>query len=42
MIDYKTYLSKGYPITTGAVESACGHFIKAGWMMGGGSENAQY
>ena len=29
MIDYKTYLEKGYPITTGAVESACGHFIKS-------------
>lgn len=29
MIDYKTYLDKGYPITTGAVESACGHFIKS-------------
>ena len=29
MVDYKTYLRKGYPITTGAVESACGHFIKS-------------
>lgn len=29
MADYKSYLEKGYPITTGAVESACGHFIKA-------------
>jgi len=29
MLDYKTYLEKGYPITTGAVESACGHFIKS-------------
>lgn len=29
MIDYKTYLEKGYPITTGAIESACGHFIKS-------------
>jgi len=29
MLDYKTYLSKGFPITTGAVESACGHFIKS-------------
>lgn len=29
MVDYKTYLEKGYPITTGAVESACGHFIKS-------------
>ncbi len=29
MVDYKAYLEKGYPITTGAVESACGHFVKA-------------
>lgn len=29
MVDYKTYLEKGYPITTGAVESACGHFVKS-------------
>ncbi len=29
MVDYKTYLQKGYPITTGAVESACGHFVKS-------------
>lgn len=29
MLDYKSYLQKGYPITTGAVESACGHFIKS-------------
>jgi len=29
MIDYKSYLDKGFPITTGAVESACGHFIKS-------------
>ncbi len=29
MLDYKTYLDKGYPITTGAVESACGHFVKS-------------
>lgn len=29
MVDYKTYLEKGYPITTGAIESACGHFIKS-------------
>ena len=29
MIDYKTYLEKGYPITTGVVESACGHFVKS-------------
>jgi hypothetical protein len=29
MLDYKSYLEKGYPITTGAVESACGHFVKS-------------
>jgi hypothetical protein len=29
MLDYKTYLSQGYPITTGAIESACGHFVKS-------------
>jgi len=29
MVKYKTYLKRGYPITTGAVESACGHFIKS-------------
>ncbi len=29
MMDYKTFLQKGYPITTGAVESACGHFVKS-------------
>jgi hypothetical protein len=29
MVDYKTYLQNGYPITTGAVESACGHFVKS-------------
>lgn len=29
MVDYKDYLKKGYPITTGAVESACGHFVKS-------------
>lgn len=29
MMDYKTFLAKGYPITTGAVESACGHFVKS-------------
>jgi len=28
MMDYKTYLAKGYPISTGAVESACGHFVQ--------------
>ncbi|WKN41456.1 ISKra4 family transposase [Tunicatimonas pelagia] len=29
MVDYKTYLQLGFPITTGAVESACGHFVKS-------------
>jgi hypothetical protein len=29
MVDYKTYLENGYPISTGAIESACGHFIKS-------------
>lgn len=29
MVKYKTYLQRGYPITTGAVESACGHFVKS-------------
>lgn len=29
MLDYKTFLEKGFPITTGAVESACGHFVKS-------------
>jgi hypothetical protein len=29
MMDYKTFLANGYPITTGAVESACGHFVKS-------------
>lgn len=29
MLDYRSYLQKGYPITTGAIESACGHFIKS-------------
>lgn len=28
MMDYKTFLAKGYPITTGVIESACGHFVK--------------
>lgn len=27
-LDYKTYLHKGYPITTGAIGSAGGHFVK--------------
>lgn len=30
MVDYQTYLQQGFPITTGAVESACGHFVKIG------------
>ena len=28
MMDYKTYLARGFPIATGAVESACGHFVQ--------------
>ncbi len=28
MMDYANYLKKGYPISTGAVESACGHFVQ--------------
>jgi len=27
-MDYPTYLSKGYPIATGAIEGACRHFVK--------------
>lgn len=29
MMKYDEYLEKGYPLTTGAVESACGHFVKS-------------
>lgn len=29
MMQYHEYLRKGYPITTGAIESACGHFVKS-------------
>ncbi len=29
MIDYKLYLAQGLPISTGIVESACGHLVKA-------------
>ncbi len=29
MMDYKTYLKLGFPIATGAVESACGHFVQS-------------
>jgi hypothetical protein len=29
MVDYKTYLAQGLPISTGIVESACGHLEKA-------------
>ena len=29
MVDYKACLQQGFPITTGAVESACGHFVKS-------------
>lgn len=28
MMDYASYLKKGYPISTGAIESACGHFVQ--------------
>jgi hypothetical protein len=28
MMDYKTYLAQGLPISTGIVESACGHLVK--------------
>jgi hypothetical protein len=28
MMDYATYLKKGFPISTGAIESACGHFVQ--------------
>ncbi len=28
MMDYAHYLKNGYPISTGAVESACGHFVQ--------------
>lgn len=27
-MDYQTYLSKGYPIASGAIEGACRHFVK--------------
>jgi hypothetical protein len=29
MMDYKKYLDKGYPISTGAIESTCGHFVQS-------------
>ena len=29
MMKYDEYLKLGYPITTGAIESACGHFVKS-------------
>jgi len=29
MMSYDQYLKNGYPITTGAIESACGHFVKS-------------
>lgn len=28
MMNYSTYLARGFPISTGAVESACGHFVQ--------------
>jgi hypothetical protein len=27
-MDYQTYLTKGYPIASGAIEGACRHFVK--------------
>ncbi|MCJ7435319.1 MAG: hypothetical protein MUO77_17710 [Anaerolineales bacterium] len=27
-MDYQTYLAKGYPIASGAIEGACRHFVK--------------
>ncbi len=27
-MDYKTYLEKGYPISTGLIEGCCGHLVK--------------
>jgi hypothetical protein len=35
MMDYPTYLAEGYPIATGAVESACGHYVKSRMDCGG-------
>lgn len=32
MVKYKIYLQRSFPITTGAVESACGHFLKSEWI----------
>ncbi len=29
MMDYQTYLKSGFPISTGAIESACGHFVQS-------------
>jgi len=29
MMDYKTYLEAGFPIATGVIESACGHFVQS-------------
>ncbi len=29
MMDYKTYLESGFPIATGIVENACGHFVRS-------------
>ena len=34
-MDYPTYLAEGYPIATGAVESACGHYVKSRMDCGG-------
>ena len=29
MMDYQSYLGRGFPISTGAIESACGHFVQS-------------
>ncbi len=29
MMDYDKYLEQGFPIATGAIESACGHFVQS-------------
>jgi len=34
-MDYKKYLEKGYPISTGLVESTCGHLVKDRMEMSG-------
>ena len=29
MMNYKECLARGFPISTGAIESACGHFVQS-------------